>query len=81
VFLEVAGHPRSSTTPSTALGMQYQTVFATFLDEWQSGAASDLPAGLRAVDRQIDALLEQATRDQRRPTEATPRRASLRSIA
>ena len=81
VFLDIAGNPRSSTTPSTALGMQYQTVFATFLDEWQSGAASDLLAGLRAVDRQIDALLEQATGDKRRPTEPTPRRASLRSIA
>ena len=81
VFLDIAGNPRSSTTPSTALGMQYQTVFATFLDEWQSGAASDLLAGLRAVDRQIDALLEQATRDERRPTEARPRRTKLRSIA
>ncbi len=73
VFLDIAGHPRSSTTPSTALGMQYQTIFATFLDEWQSGAASDLLAGLRAVDRQIDALLEQRTREPR-PAEAAARR-------
>jgi len=72
VFLDIAGHPRSSTTPSTALGMQYQTIFATFLDEWQSGAASDLLAGLRAVDRQIDALLEQRTREPR-PAEAAAR--------
>jgi diguanylate cyclase (GGDEF)-like protein/PAS domain S-box-containing protein len=80
VFLDVAGHPRSSTTPSTALGMQYQTIFATFLDEWQSGAASDLPAGLRAVDRQIDALLEQKTREPR-ASDAALRRASVGTIA
>ena len=80
VFLEVAGHPLSSTTPSTALGMQYQTIFATFLDEWQSGAASDLLAGLRAVDRQIDALLEQATRKPR-SVEGGPRRPAVGSIA
>ena len=76
VFLDIAGHPRSSTTPSTALGMQYQTIFATFLDEWQSGAASDLLAGLRAVDRQIDALLEQRTREPR-PAEAAARRPKM----
>jgi len=79
VFLDVAAHPRSSTTPSTALGMQYQTVFATFLDEWQSGAASDLLAGLRAVDRQIDALLEQANREPRKAE--TSRRKPVRSVA
>jgi len=76
VFLDIAGHPCSSTTPSTALGMQYQTIFATFLDEWQSGAASDLLAGLRAVDRQIDALLEQRTRAPR-PADAAARRPKL----
>ena len=80
VFLDIAAHRSSSTTPSTALGMQYQTIFATFLEEWQSGAASDLLAGLRAVDRQIDALLEQATRDRRTPTDGQ-RRIKLRSIA
>jgi multiple sugar transport system substrate-binding protein len=81
VFLEVAAHPLSSTTPSTARGMQYQTIFATFLDEWQSGAASDLLAGLRAVDRQIDALLEQATRKPRSAETAASRRPSVGSIA
>ena len=59
--------------------MQYQTVFATFLDEWQSGAASDLLAGLRAVDRQIDALLEQANREPRKAE--TSKRKPIRSVA
>jgi hypothetical protein len=47
----------------TTLGAQYQDVVLTFLEEWQAGTASDLLAGLRAVDRQIDAQLRQASRE------------------
>jgi diguanylate cyclase (GGDEF)-like protein/PAS domain S-box-containing protein len=80
VFLDISAHPWCSTAPITALGAQYQAIVETFLEEWQSGAASDLLAGLRAVDRQIDALIEQAARPRRQTTVAQPRR-PLRSLA
>jgi diguanylate cyclase (GGDEF)-like protein/PAS domain S-box-containing protein len=80
VFLDISSHPLCSTAPITALGAQYQAVVETFLEEWQSGASSDLLAGLRAVDRQIDALIEQAGRPRRAPT-ATSQRKALRSMA
>ena len=80
VFLDISAHQLCSTAPITALGAQYQAVVETFLNEWQSGAASDLLAGLRAVDRQIDAQLEQAARP-RRSTAGPARRTPLRSMA
>ena len=80
VFLDISSHPRCSTAPITALGAQYQAIVETFIDEWQSGAASDLMAGLRAVDRQIDALIEQAARP-RRATVTDRTRRPLRSLA
>ena len=54
VFLDISAHPLCSTAPITALGAQYQAVVETFINEWQSGAASDLLAGLqggRSPDR------------------------------
>ncbi len=80
VFLDISAHPLCSTAPISALGAQYQAIVETFLDEWQSGAASDLLAGLRAVDRQIDALIDQAARP-RRATNLTQPRRPLRSLA
>jgi len=63
VFLDITANEHSSTTPMTALGSQYQDVVLTFVEEWQAGTATDLLAGLRAVDRQIDAQLRQAARE------------------
>jgi diguanylate cyclase (GGDEF)-like protein/PAS domain S-box-containing protein len=63
VFLDISAHDGCTTTPMTTLGAQYQDVVLTFLEEWQAGTASDLHAGLRAVDRQIDAQLRQASRE------------------
>jgi multiple sugar transport system substrate-binding protein len=74
VFLDISAHPLCSTAPITALGAQYQAIVATFLEEWQSGTSTDLLAGLRAVDRQIDALIEQAARPRRAPSVPTTRR-------
>ena len=86
VFLDISAHPLCSTAPITALGAQYQAIVETFIEEWQSGAASDLLAGLRAVDRQIDALLEQAARPRRGVATAAAaaggaQRRPLRSLA
>jgi diguanylate cyclase (GGDEF)-like protein/PAS domain S-box-containing protein len=80
VFLDISANPMCSTAPITALGAKYQAIVETFLDEWQSGTSTDLLAGLRAVDRQIDALLEQAARPRRSATATTQRRA-LRTLA
>src|SRR5262249_22100824 len=58
VFLRIYAHPRSSTVPITAVGVAYQDLFTSFITKWQAGHVRDLEAGLRDVDRQIDAHLK-----------------------
>ena len=60
VFLDVFGHPGSSSTPVTAVGSAYQDVVEKFAIEWQAGRVPDLAAGLKAVDRAIDELVHAA---------------------
>ena len=60
VFLKVYANPRSSTVPITAVGVAYQNLFTSFITKWQAGHVKDLQAGLRDVDKQIDAQLEHA---------------------
>jgi multiple sugar transport system substrate-binding protein len=60
VFLNVYANPRSSTVPITAVGVAYQNLFTSFITKWQAGHVKDLRAGLRDVDKQIDAQLEHA---------------------
>jgi multiple sugar transport system substrate-binding protein len=60
VFLNVYANPRSSTVPITAVGVAYQNLFTSFITKWQAGHVKDLQAGLRDVDKQIDAQLEHA---------------------
>ena len=60
VFLNVYANPRSSTVPITAVGVAYQNLFTSFISKWQAGHVKDLQAGLRDVDKQIDAQLEHA---------------------
>jgi multiple sugar transport system substrate-binding protein len=60
VFLNVYANPRSSTVPITAVGVAYQNLFTSFITKWQAGHVKDLLAGLRDVDKQIDAQLEHA---------------------
>jgi multiple sugar transport system substrate-binding protein len=59
-FLKIFAHPKSSTTPITAVGNAYGTIIQTFTVKWQAGKEKDLVKGLRNVDKQIDAQLAQA---------------------
>jgi multiple sugar transport system substrate-binding protein len=59
-FLKIFTNPRSQTTPITPIGLDHLTTFTNFIVKWQAGKAKDLQAGLREVDKQIDAKIKQA---------------------
>jgi multiple sugar transport system substrate-binding protein len=59
-FLKIFRNPRSATTPITAVGAGYQDLIQSFAVKWQAGHISDLAAGLKNLDKQIDAQLAQA---------------------
>jgi len=59
-FLRLFGNPHSATTPITAVGAGYQDLIQAFAVKWQAGHVSDLRAGLKDLDKQIDAQLAQA---------------------
>lgn len=58
VFLEVYANAKSVTTPPAMIGAQYQEFLGQFAADWQSGKQTDLEAGLRAVDENINAAVE-----------------------
>ncbi len=53
-FIDIAQHPRSSTTPANVDGGAYQVTFQDFGYRYESGKAKDLKAGLEQTARQID---------------------------
>lgn len=57
-FLKVFTHPKSSTVPITPIGADHLQTFSNFIAKWYSGKVKDLPAGLRDVDKQIDAKIK-----------------------
>jgi multiple sugar transport system substrate-binding protein len=59
-FLKIFAHPKSSTTPITAVGSAYQDLFTSFLAKYQAGRVKNVPSGLRTLDKQIDKQLKQA---------------------
>src|SRR4051812_17122321 len=59
-FLDIFKNPSSKTTPITAAGNAYGTLIQAFTVKWQAGHAGDLTAGLKKLDKQIDAQLKQA---------------------
>jgi multiple sugar transport system substrate-binding protein len=59
-FLKIFAHPKSSTHPITATGAAYQELAASFAAKWQAGRVKDLRAGLKKLDKQIDAQRKQA---------------------
>jgi multiple sugar transport system substrate-binding protein len=59
-FTRIFANPKSQTVPITTAGSAYLDTFANFLAKWQSGKVKDLTAGLREVDKQIDAKLKQS---------------------
>jgi multiple sugar transport system substrate-binding protein len=66
VFLDVFAHPQSGSTQITAVGSAYQELLPVFAAEWQAGQVSDLKAGLRRVDQDTDARLQQSARERQR---------------
>jgi multiple sugar transport system substrate-binding protein len=60
-FLKIYGNPNTTTTPITAAGSAYQELFQNWIAKWQAGKEKDLAGGLKSVDKQIDAQLQNAT--------------------
>jgi len=58
-FLEIAQHPKSSTTPASPNGGAYQLTLQDFGFAYESGKQTDLAAGLAKTDQQIDKDLAQ----------------------
>ncbi|MGW3322970.1 ABC transporter substrate-binding protein [Streptomyces virginiae] len=59
-FLDIARHPKSSTTPAKADGGTYQLTFEDFAYGVEKGDVTDIPAGLAKTDRQIDTDIAKA---------------------
>jgi multiple sugar transport system substrate-binding protein len=53
-FLDIFANANSATTPTTASGKAYQDTLAAFVEKWQAGKVTDLQAGLKDVDQQIN---------------------------
>jgi multiple sugar transport system substrate-binding protein len=63
-FLKIFQNENTTTTPVTAAGSAYQELFNNFVNKWQAGRIDDLQAGLKDVDKQIDAQLANAEGEQ-----------------
>ena len=59
-FLKIFGNTKSSTSPITAIGAAYTNLVQAFVVKWQAGHVSNLQAGLKNLDKQIEAQLAQA---------------------
>jgi multiple sugar transport system substrate-binding protein len=59
-FLKIFTHPKSSTIPITPIGLDHLQTFSNFIAKFYAGKVKDLPAGLRDVDKTINAKLEQS---------------------
>jgi len=61
VFLSIFGNPNTKTTPITLIGSANQELFDAFVTKYQSGKTSDIQGGLKNVDGQIEAQLQNAS--------------------
>uniref|UniRef100_A0AAU2JNA0 Probable sugar-binding periplasmic protein n=1 Tax=Streptomyces sp. NBC_00049 TaxID=2903617 RepID=A0AAU2JNA0_9ACTN len=59
-FIDIARHPKSSTTPAQADGGTYQLTFEDFAYGVEKGDVADIPAGLAKTDQQIDTDIAKA---------------------
>ncbi|WSL78622.1 extracellular solute-binding protein [Kitasatospora sp. NBC_01266] len=59
-FLDIARNQYSSTTPASINGGAYQVSLQNFAYDVESGKKTDLAAGLKATDQEIDAAIAQA---------------------
>ncbi|AZK94099.1 MULTISPECIES: ABC transporter substrate-binding protein [Streptomyces] len=57
-FVDIAKHPKSSTTPAQVDGGAYQVTFQDLGYRYESGKVKDLQAGLAETARQIDVDIE-----------------------
>jgi multiple sugar transport system substrate-binding protein len=57
-FVDVFANPNSATTPASPNGGAYQVTFQDFTVKYQTGKVSDLAAGLKGVDDQINSALK-----------------------
>jgi multiple sugar transport system substrate-binding protein len=57
-FVDIFGNAHSDTTPASPNGGAYQNTFQDFLIKWQNGDVKNLEAGLKGVDKQINAALK-----------------------
>jgi multiple sugar transport system substrate-binding protein len=60
-FLKIFAFPATATTPSSAGGSADQDLLTAYVDKYQAGNGGDLAKGLAAVDKQVNAQIEQAT--------------------
>jgi multiple sugar transport system substrate-binding protein len=59
VFMEAFSHPASAYRPTTVIGEELEQYLVNFAEDWQSGDAADLQAGLQAATQQtVDALAQ-----------------------
>lgn len=59
-FLDIAANPRSVSVPGTPAATAPKEAVTGFIQKWQSGAVSDLAAGLRGAAHQVDGQIHQA---------------------
>jgi multiple sugar transport system substrate-binding protein len=59
-FLKIFANPKSGTSPIMASGASFTNLVQTFVAKWQAGKVKDLPAGLKDLDKQLDAQVKQA---------------------
>ncbi|CAM5443306.1 ABC transporter substrate-binding protein [Streptomyces avidinii] len=59
-FIDIARHPKSTTTPAQADGGTYQLTFTDFAYSVEKGDVADIPAGLAKTDQQIDTDIAKA---------------------
>ncbi|MDQ1625075.1 MAG: multiple sugar transport system substrate-binding protein [Actinomycetota bacterium] len=56
-FIDIFQNAGSQTSPSTGNGAVYQNQFGDFVDKWQRGQVTNLDAGLKKLDDQINKAL------------------------
>jgi multiple sugar transport system substrate-binding protein len=59
-FLRIFAHPHSGTSPIMASGVAYTNLVQNFMTKWQAGGVPDLAAGLKKLDKQLNAQVKLA---------------------
>jgi multiple sugar transport system substrate-binding protein len=59
-FLKIFANPHSTTSPILASGQAYTNLVQNFVTKWQAGNVSNLSAGLKSLDHDLDAQVKQA---------------------